>query len=217
MKLIDDTLRKNETLKIKVWIDFVCPYCLLGKKVLEEAASGLDVNIEMMPFELRAYPAPTLRPEDEYLPSVWKHGVYPAAEKLDIAIKLPSVSPQPYTRDAFLVLQYAKDQGVGNEYADAMLRAFFQQDRDIGDLTVIKDVAASVGLPIEPLEEIPKSPLHSLRHDNELKYASRIDIRAVPNIAIGNKIYSGMLDSQELRAVILANMPAGKVCTSLAE
>ena len=36
MKLIDDTLRKNETLKIKVWIDFVCPYCLLGKKVLEE-------------------------------------------------------------------------------------------------------------------------------------------------------------------------------------
>jgi len=207
MRLIDDNLIEKESLKIKVWIDFVCPYCLLGKKVLEEAASGLNVDIEMMPFELRAYPTPTLRPEDDYLPSAWKHGVYPAAEQLGIPIKLPSISPQPYTRDAFIVLQYAKEQGVGNEYADAMLRAFFQQDRDVGDLVVIKEVAASAGLQIEPIEESLKSPINSQRHDKELEYASRIGIRAVPSMAIGNTLYSGMLDAQKLRGIILSNMP----------
>lgn len=194
-------------LKIRVWIDFVCPYCLLGKKSLETAVDGLDVEIEMMPFELREYPTPTLRPEDEYLPSAWKYGVYPAAEKMGISIKLPSVSPQPYTRDSLLVLQYAKEHGVGNEYAEAMLKAFFQKNLDIGDATVIRDVAASVGLDTESLHEILESSTRGLRHEKELEYAHQIGIRAVPSMAIGNKVYSGMLDAQKLREVVLSNIP----------
>lgn len=203
---IDDNRGEDSSLKIRVWIDFVCPYCLLGKASLEEAVKGLDVDIEMMPFELRPYPTPTLRPEDEYLPSAWKYGVYPAAERMGIALSLPTISPQPYTRDAFLMLQYAKEQGVGNEYAEAMLRAFFQQDRDIGDLDVIADVASSVGLRTEPLEEIIKSTLYAQRHDDELEFAHRIGIRAVPSMVIRNKVYSGMLDSDKLREVILLNI-----------
>lgn len=206
MTLSEGIQKQDSKLKIKVWIDFVCPYCLLGKKSLEEAVKGLDVEIEMMPFELRAYPTPTLRPEDEYLPSAWKYGVYPAAEKLGISIKLPSISPQPYTRDALIVLQYAKEQGIGNEYAEAMLRAFFQENLDIGEFDVIKGVAAAVGLETESLQEILESATRGQRYDNELEYAHKIGIRAVPSMAIGKKVYSGMLDSAKLRDMILSNM-----------
>lgn len=206
MSLIDNNQAKGSRIAIKVWIDFVCPYCLLGKKSLEDAVRGLDVDIEMMPFELRAYPTPTLRPEDEYLPSAWKYGVYPAAEKMEIPITLPSVSPQPYTRDAFLVLQYAKEQGLGNEFAEAILRAFFQEDRNVGELSVLKDVASSVGLDTGCLEEVINSVQRGKRHDTELEYAHRIGIRAVPSMAIGHRVYSGMLDSNKLRDVILSNI-----------
>src|SRR3954451_9972020 len=98
---------------LRVWIDFVCPYCLFGEQVVRKATEGLDVNIVWMPFELREYPTPTLRPEDDYLPRVWKQGVYPAAEQMGIDIRLPTISPQPYTRKAFLGLQYAAENGRG--------------------------------------------------------------------------------------------------------
>ncbi|KAF0251209.1 DsbA family oxidoreductase [Pseudomonas putida] len=206
MNMLEGAQPPGSKLKIQVWIDFVCPYCLLGKKSLEAAVEGLDVEIEMMPFELREYPTPTLRPEDEYLPSAWKYGVYPAAEKMGISIKLPSVSPQPYTRDSLLVLQYAKEHGLGNEYAEAMLKAFFQEKLDIGEFTVIRDVAASVGLPTESLQEILESAARGQRHDKELEYAQQIGIRAVPSMAIGQKVYSGMLDAQKLREVIISSI-----------
>lgn len=206
MNMLEGAQPQGSKLKIQVWIDFVCPYCLLGKKSLEAAVEGLDVDIEMMPFELREYPTPTLRPEDEYLPSAWKYGVYPAAEKMGISIKLPSISPQPYTRDPLLVLQYAKEHGLGNEYAEAMLIAFFQENLNIGDFTVIRDVAASVGLPTESLQEILESAMRGQRHDKELEYAHRIGIRAVPSMAIGQKVYSGMLDAHKLREVIISSI-----------
>ena len=63
-------------IKIQVWTDFVCPFCLLGEAIIEKAIEGLEVEIEWMPFELRPYPTPTLKPEDEYLPRVWKASVY---------------------------------------------------------------------------------------------------------------------------------------------
>ena len=60
---------------LKVWLDFVCPFCMLAEEPPAEAVDGLDLAIEWMPFELREEPTPTLRPEDEYLPRMWKDAV----------------------------------------------------------------------------------------------------------------------------------------------
>lgn len=61
------------TVKIKVWSDFVCPFCMIAEKPLLDAvkASGMEVDIEWMPFELRPHPTPTLRPEGSYLQTIW--------------------------------------------------------------------------------------------------------------------------------------------------
>ncbi|MBW3636295.1 MAG: DsbA family protein, partial [Armatimonadetes bacterium] len=67
-------------LKLEIYSDYVCPFCLLAKAPLEEALRGLEgVEVEWMPFELRPFPTPTLRPEDPYLPRVWEQSVYPMA------------------------------------------------------------------------------------------------------------------------------------------
>ena len=68
-------------LTIKVYPDYVCPFCFLAEKPLQEAAEGKDVQIEWMPFELRPYPNETLRPEGEYLQTTWKQYVYPMRNK----------------------------------------------------------------------------------------------------------------------------------------
>ena len=99
-----------------------------------------------MPFELRPYPTPTLRPEGEYLQSAWRNSVYPLAHRLGVEIRLPAVSPQPYTRLAFEGLEFAKDKGKGHEYNDRVMRAFFQESRDIGSPEVLAELASDAGL-----------------------------------------------------------------------
>jgi predicted DsbA family dithiol-disulfide isomerase len=188
---------------LHIWIDFVCPYCLLGEQVVRAATEGLDVDIIWMPFELREYPTPTLRPEDDYLPKAWKEGVYPAAERLGVDIRLPTVSPQPYTRKAFLGLQYAVENGKGDDYVDAVLRAFFQQDRDIGDTEVLKAILWDLGLDPLGLDAVLASSVHGERHDALLRQAREVGIRAVPSVTVGNRLFSGVPGPEALRAEIL--------------
>ena len=97
-------------------------------------------------MELRPYPNETLKPEEHYLQSTWKQSVFPMAEQMGIDIMLPSVSPQPHTHLAFEGYQYAKERGKGNKYNDRMLRAFFQEDQDIGDSDVLTQLASEMGL-----------------------------------------------------------------------
>src|SRR5436190_12364789 len=88
-------------LKIKVYSDYVCPFCYLAEVPLREAIRGKDVEVEWMPFELRPEPQPTLRPEGDYLQRAWLQSVYPIARRMGVPIKLPALSPQPHTHLAF--------------------------------------------------------------------------------------------------------------------
>ena len=189
-------------IKIQVWTDFVCPFCLLGEATIEKAIEGLEVEIEWMPFELRPYPTPTLKPEDEYLPRVWKASVYHMAERLGVPIQLPTVSPQPYTRKAFLGLQYAKQQGKGNEYTTAVMKAFFQQNLNIGEDQVLKNILANLGLNPAELDEFVNSPLANAQHDADLHYAKQLGIQAVPSLAVGEQFFSGVPSVQALRDAV---------------
>lgn len=189
-------------IKIQVWTDFVCPFCLLGESIIEKAIEGLNVEVEWMPFELRPYPTPTLKPEDEYLPRVWKASVYPMAERLGVPIQLPTVSPQPYTRKAFLGLQYAKQQGKGNEYTTAVMKAFFQQNLNIGEDQVLKNILANLGLNPAELDEFVSSPQANAQHDADLHYAKQLGIQAVPSLAVGKQFFSGVPSVQALRDAI---------------
>ncbi|WP_370262701.1 DsbA family protein [Limnobacter sp.] len=191
---------------IHVWTDFVCPFCLLGERIIEQAAEGLPVHIEWMPFELRPHPTPTLRPEDDYLPRVWKSSVYPMAERLGVPIKLPTVSPQPYTRKAFLGLQYAKQAGQGNAYTTAVMKAFFQQDQNIGEDAVLKNILNGLGMDPAGLDEFINSPQANAQHDADLEHAQRMGIQAVPSVLVGRQLFSGVPSVQALREVLLQNM-----------
>lgn len=202
--------RQAQRVKIQVWIDFVCPYCMLGEATIAKATQDLDIDIEWMPFELRPYPVATLRPEDSYLQTAWKNGVYPTAQHLGVDIRLPTVSPQPYTRKAFLGLQFAASHGKADAYVDAVLRAFFQKDLDIGDTSVLKDIVLGLGLSPEGLDAALASAQFGDKHDAGLRMAQAVGIRAVPSVAVGNRLFSGTPGADVLRAAILEQAEAAR-------
>lgn len=179
---------------VKVWTDFVCPFCMIAEQPLKEAVqeSGADVNVEWMPFELRPYPTPTLRPEDDYLQTIWPEAVYPLAERFGVRLGLPSVSPQPHTGLAWEGYQFARERGKATEYNDRMLEAFFQEDQDIGDIDVLTRLAGELGLDPAGFRLALEQHSHRDAHLQALDQAWEMQVTAVPTIVIGNRRFSGV-------------------------
>jgi predicted DsbA family dithiol-disulfide isomerase len=156
-----------------------------------------------MPFELRPAPYATLKPEGDYLQNAWKHSVYPAAERLGLEMKLPTVSPQPYTNLAFQGLEFAKDHRKADEYNDAVFRAFFQQNRDIGRLDVLANISNEVGLDAEEFRHALEEETYRERVHKLLQTAyQRAGITAVPTMIIGRHRLTGLYPPEAIRHAI---------------
>ena len=187
---------------IKVYSDYVCPFCFLAEFPLKEAVQGKEVEVEWMPFELRPAPNPTLRPEGQYLQQAWQKSVYPMAERMGVEIRLPRVSPQPHTDLAFEGFQNAKKRGKGNEYNDRILRAFFQEEQDIGDLDVLVKLAEETGLDETDFRNALVSHKYRQKHQQALQHAQEIGVEAVPTFIIGNRVLTGVQDRETLERAI---------------
>lgn len=191
------------TTKIDVFVDYVCPFCFLVEPAIEELKRDRDVEVTIRPFELRPDPVPTLRPEDDYLPRVWKQSVYPMSDRVGVPMTLPSVSPQPRTEDAFMVLQLAQERGLAEAYTEAMFAAFFQQDRNIGVSEVIIDVATSVGLDRAEVEEALASEERRKRQRADQDYAvNTVGIDSVPGIVVEGQVLRGVPSATRLKKVV---------------
>ena len=191
------------SVKIDVFSDYVCPYCLLIEGVLAEATQGLNVDIQWQPFELRAAPTPTLRPEDDYLPQVWKKSVYPLAQRLGVPIQLPSISPQPYSRWAHEGFQVAEANGKADAYKDRVFRAFFQEDQDIGSLSVLGAMAEEIGLDKFQFLTSLDNGKYTDRHEALLERAKKLGVQSVPSLYMDGQFIQVVFDPQVLRRYLL--------------
>ncbi|MCG7406141.1 DsbA family oxidoreductase [Paenibacillus sp. ACRRX] len=192
------------TLKIKVYSDFICPFCFLGKGPLDEIVKEKDVEVEWMPFELRRSPQPKIDPwqEPDKLSS-WDSYILPTAKKLGIEMRLPRLSPHPYTHLAFEGCQFAKERGKGNEFHHRVFTAFFQEEQNIEDVEVLTNLAGDVGLPMEEFKEALESRQYSEAHQAALQHAyEEARINAVPTFVIGNEVVKGMASKERLAAII---------------
>lgn len=195
---------------IDVYVDYVCPFCFLVEPAIEELKRDRDVQVQVRPFELRPDPVPTLRPEDDYLPRVWRDAVYPMAERVGIPVRLPSVSPQPRTEKAFLVLQLAQEQGLAEVYSRAMFAAFFQDDRDIGNEDVIVDIAETLGMDAASVHQAMSSPERLRQHRVDLAHATEtVGVTAVPGIVVDGTLLHGVPSATRLKKAVDAVSTSG--------
>ncbi|MBS3669904.1 DsbA family oxidoreductase [Vreelandella boliviensis] len=190
--------------QIIVYTDYVCPFCLLAEEAIVQATEGMDVEIRWRPFELRPAPVPTLKVEDPYLPKIWQDSVYPMAKKLGVPIKLPNISPQPRTDKAFEVFAMAEEQGFGHAYSMAALKAFFQQERDIGDPEVLADIGESVGLERQAVLDALAQGSYREQHQAAQRHAvEEALIQSVPTLVIDGEVIQGVPDPAALKRFLL--------------
>src|SRR3569833_140726 len=133
-------------LRIDIWSDYVCPFCYLELPVIDrlQQTYGTTLEVRWRAFELRPEPVPTLDPAGDYLRNTWARVVYPMAAQRGMTLHLPPV--QPRGRKALELAAYARAQGHFDAVHRALLRAFFEESRNIGAVEVLLDLAAAHAL-----------------------------------------------------------------------
>ncbi|TPG85654.1 DsbA family oxidoreductase [Brevibacillus laterosporus] len=211
------------TVKIKVYSDYVCPFCFLAKAPFEEAIEGKDVEVEWMPFELRPSPSLQLDPwNDPSKLSGWNSFIAPTAEKWGVNMKLPHMSPHPYTHVAFEGYHFAKEQGMGTEYNNRVFKAFFQEEQNIGEIEVLVKLAGEIGLDEEGFKEALVTRKYKEVQEKARQHADEeAQIMAVPTFVIGEERLQGAVSKEMFEKVLAqelgkagASSPNGMQCDS---
>ncbi len=194
-------------MKVLFVSDYVCPYCLVAKEALHQAleAAGMKAEIQYHPFELTPESKPQVDTyHDETRKAHYQVLVEPCRE-LGLAMKLPPcVVPRPYTRMAFEGYFYAQEQGKGEVYNDLLYRAYFIEEKDIGKLDVLCDLAEASGL--DPQEF--RQALEERKYKEQLQEANRyarevLQVQYVPTIYVdGKKVEVTQYTKEEFLSIL---------------
>lgn len=146
----------SKTLKIDVFTDVVCPWCLVGSARLDQALARLDADVDVIVENHPFYLDPTVPPEGVDVGEMLraKYGRDPKemwerveTEAANAGISL-DLSKQPRmfnTAKAHTITRLSKANGNQHELANAIADAYFLEHRQINDDNVLADIAAAYG------------------------------------------------------------------------
>ncbi len=158
----------------------------------------------MAALQLRPRPSEQLDPANE--PDklqLWDNAITPRAKAWNIDMKLPNVSPHPYTDLAHQGFLYARDMGKGADYNQRVFNAFYQEDKNIGEIDVLAKLAAEAGLDEAEFKEALVSGKYQKAHKQVLKHAyEEAQITSIPTFLIGEERIEGAASKEVFEQVI---------------
>lgn len=197
------------SIHLKVASDFVCPYCYVLEAMIGQLPPELDVEIEYLPFELTEPPKPRVDTyNDPERRARYAEELEPLCQKVGLKMCLPPhVVPRPYTRLAFQGLYFAREQGREEAYCHRMFRAYFEEERDIGDLRELVSLAAEAGLDPEAFQAALESGRWEAEEQEAVRRAKQdLKVQVVPTAFLGDhRLEGGAQSVQELKDWLLAH------------
>ncbi|MGL4999321.1 DsbA family oxidoreductase [Cetobacterium sp.] len=175
-------------MKIRIILDFICPYCFVGEKLLEKALknSNSKVEFEFLPYELCPEPNPqTIVNENNKTYFLETVGKWAANE--DILITFPTINPKPRTALAFEGLYIAEKYNKGIEYIRAVLDNYWIMNKNIGDIDVLAQIAQSLSIPFEEFHDSLLSRSFKEKHIKLNLEVSEYNFDVVPTFYINEK------------------------------
>jgi predicted DsbA family dithiol-disulfide isomerase len=107
------------------------------------------------------------------------------------------------SRPALVGAKYAESQGVGNAYHEALMRAYWQEARDIGDRAVLADIAETLGLGREEYLAALDDPTYDAEVQADIDTAHAYGLNGVPALVFDNRyVVSGAQPADVLRRVV---------------
>ncbi len=101
--------------------------------------------------------------------------------------------------------KWAESKGRGDEFHEAVFRAYFVDGKNIGKREELVALATSIGLPAEEAQTILQSRTFKDAVDSDWDRAHRMGITAVPTFLIGRETAVGAQPYEVLEQFLKAN------------
>ena len=192
-------------LKVIVFSDYICPFCYIGYHRIEKLKEQFDLDVEWQPFELHPE-IPKKGLHIERMPFIRDYLEMALTNVKRLAdedgLKLKFSDKWPNSRLALYISEYARKKGKFDEFHVLVLDVFWKEGKDIGELSLLLDLAESIELNQDEILEYIKTdePANKLRE--ALEKLGNFGISGVPTFLIGDRIVVGAQPYEVFEQVI---------------
>ncbi|WP_413527664.1 DsbA family protein [Marinilactibacillus psychrotolerans] len=188
-------------MRIEVWSDYVCPFCYIGKRELEQAIreTGLagKVSVEFKAYELD--PTTSIEDDSPVKESLMKkkgmsesqvEGMFESVADRAKSVGLNydfSKMKNANTKKAHRLAKFAESQGKGSDIDEALLSAHFTDNLALNDDEVLLSIAESVGLSQEEAQAVLSSDQYADEVAQDIEEARAIGVQGVPFFVLERK------------------------------
>lgn len=178
---------KQNKKKVKVFFDYICPFCYVGLKYLEDLLPEYDfIEIEWRAVEAHPKTEPKMDISDSI--ETWEQKIGSMVRQAGLEFQVP-VSPIPRSDKAFEAMHYiVEHKGDVEKYHKNIFRAIFLEKKNVENHAVILSCAEGCGVDLEELENSLLAGTYSEKQQQSLSYAYEDKrIAFVPTFISGQK------------------------------
>jgi predicted DsbA family dithiol-disulfide isomerase len=209
-----DGARHGGPLAIEVISDVVCPWCYVGKRRLDKAvaAAGIPLTVRWRPFQLDSTIPPEGKPRREYMLAKFGsaariqqiHDALAETGRADgISFDFDRIEVSPNTLDAHRLVRWAEADGVQDAVVEALFRAYFLEGRDVGDRSVLAEIAGNCWMDPASVTARLASEEDCQAVRVEIEAAQRMGVTGVPTfILAGRYALVGAQPADEIAAAL---------------
>ena len=188
-------------MKIEVWSDYVCPFCYIGKRLLEQSLEKTGYK-EQAEVVFKAYEldptAPKVSTESIAEMLARKYGttveaakqmnqqVGERAKEVGLNYNFDAMKPAN-TFDAHRLAKFAETHGKEAELSELLLHSYFIDGKELGRHEVLLELTDSVGLDRAEAEKVLKSDQYADEVRKDVNEAMQIGVRGVPFFVLNDK------------------------------
>jgi predicted DsbA family dithiol-disulfide isomerase len=191
-------------IKVDVWSDIACPWCYIGKRKLEAGVEAFStqpgspaVEIEYHSFELS--PDTPVDFDGDEVDFLRKHKGVSAEQAREMLQRVTGIAEgvglhydydalqHANTVKAHELIHYAKARGLQLEAKERLLKAYFEEGRNVGRIDELADLAAEIGLDRDEVVRSLTSGEYLAAVRADQRQAQEYGIQGVPFFVIDGK------------------------------
>ncbi|WPB73509.1 DsbA family oxidoreductase [Archangium violaceum] len=178
----------SELVTIRVWSDFVCPWCYVGLVEVEKLKKEYDVQVDWRPFFLRPETPPEGLPLPAYVRERMKDPNNPLKRRAaEAGLKMVDRDIIPSTRRAHQVAEFAREQGKLEPFHAAVLRRYWSEGQDLWQWDTLRGAAQEAGLDPDVMQRAVEEGRYQQVVEDAVREAQEMGIQAVPTFVLGDR------------------------------